>query len=315
MKITHFGKSVSLALALCAGATLYGCGNETTDLTSDAPSAAALGGFTFDCENGSSSQQQSKQVPFQQQQTCTQPDNAQQQQTLKFTEQKLSDFEVQLDCSDRVVRVKNKGEDEEEKSLPIQSDGKVQGQLQYVQQIADDGKGNQNCWIEYRVNFDGKASCEANTSATPTSTPTTSPSPTASPSTSPSPTSTPTTMALAFLDDNSGTGNSAGTAGEQKLELTTTVEFAPTSTQALEQAGIEIEGGDQPGSTPTPSPSTSPSVSPTASPTTSASPTSTPTMTTTPTPTTTATVTPVKVCMVENPCPVVGKTEFSCGQQ
>src|SRR5687768_17131597 len=87
-----------------------------------------LGEFSIEC-NGSSrggAQQQSQKVPFpQQQQTGCNP-----QQKFEFKQSEISNFDLRLNCEDRVLVVKNKGLDEKEKQLPIQSDGSVQGEIQ-----------------------------------------------------------------------------------------------------------------------------------------------------------------------------------------
>jgi hypothetical protein len=276
---------------LLAGATagalgaLSGCGEENGTSLNAPPSAANLGGFNIGCgdtstastDPSSSQGQQQKNVPFQQQQSCVQQSSPnQQQQQIKFVGQKVADFDVKMDCVNRVVRVASKGKDKQSQTIPIQSDGTVKGALRFKQEVADDGKGTGQCWLEYVVNFDGKATCDV-----PAPTPSSGPSP--SPSSSPNPAPTPTA---------------------KKLDLTTQIDFAATTLSELERAGVA-----GPGPSPTPAPTAE------ASPTPSPSPSPSPSMTPSPTPTPTFTVSPaVKVCKVENPCPIEGKTDVSCGQ-
>ncbi|MBC7690842.1 MAG: hypothetical protein H7222_03680 [Methylotenera sp.] len=283
-------KSFMLA-GVIAAATLAGCGNnDSQDLTTNgggttSPSATSLGGFALNCEdqNGSNQQGQQKQVPYQQQQSCTQQQSStspvQQKQKLTFKDSKVSDFDVTLACDRRVVVVKNKGFDQKEQTIPISSDGSVKGTLSFQQQIQNDGKGHNQCYIGYVVNFDGKTNC------------------------SPQPTPTATLTA---------TPPSSSNPGQKSLQFTTVVDFRETNSAELRAAGISL--GQQPGTvpSPTPTPSVSPSVTPSASP--SVTPSATPTPSVTPTATPTVTVTPVEICVVTDPCPIEGKGDLSCGQ-
>lgn len=107
--------------------------------------------------------------------------------------------------------------------------------------------------------------------------------------------------------------------GEQKLELTTQLDFESTSVQELELAGIPMDPEA------TPSQSSSPSPSPSSDndggemggeegesgPSPRPSPRPSPTARPAPTPTVEAS----QICKVENPCPFEGKTELSCPEE
>ncbi|MGZ3708631.1 MAG: hypothetical protein ACXWPM_07495, partial [Bdellovibrionota bacterium] len=116
------------------------------------------GNIDFSCDK-QPGQKQSTQVQFQQSQQQSGPTSCKPQ--FQFQNSKMSDFDMNLDCTHRQVVVQNKGIDTKGKAtLPIQSDGKVKGQMQFQQQAQDDGKGNQVCWIEFVVDFDGQALCD-----------------------------------------------------------------------------------------------------------------------------------------------------------
>ena len=266
-------------LGLTATVGLNGCGNNTDQgAASAAPSTlAGLGNFNLNCDptpgsntgSGTSTQGSKQQVQFQQQQ------QTQCGQKFQFQQQTAADFDVTLDCNQNRVLVKNKGADSKQQVLPIQEGGKIQGQMQFQQQLQNDGKGNQVCWLENVVTFDGKAVCE----------------PTPAPSTTP----------------------------KKSLSLTTKVEQKATTSEQLSQAGIS-------GASPSPSPSVSPS--PSASPSASGSPSPSPSVSPSPSPSASPSpspsaspsahpspsTTPVVVCIVQDPCPVVGKTDLSCPQ-
>jgi hypothetical protein len=106
----------------------------------------------FSCGDYPSQQQQISYQP--QQQTC--------KKGLYFEDHKFSNLDVKLDCDGGVVHVQNKGSaDHKSKSFPIGADGKFQGKLQFQQQILGDDSGyGQNCWVEYVVQFGGKANCD-----------------------------------------------------------------------------------------------------------------------------------------------------------
>jgi hypothetical protein len=261
-----------------------GCGDD--DDNGVPTSSANLGNFSFSCDGESAGQ---KQVQFQQQQQqgCS--------QQVQFTETRIEEFEVDLDCDNRRVAVRAAGPDalenlpvdaplpagqQSQAFLPIQSDGKVKGSLKYPQQIQSDGRGNTRCWVEYRVDIDGKAECEKPRDST---------------------------------NPNSET--------DDVLNLTTQVSLAAADPEVLQQAGI-LEPNGGPGATPSPSmtPTQLPGMTPT--PTSTPTPTPTPTMTASPSPSPTVTVSPtptasptgqaVVVCVVENPCSYKATTEASC---
>lgn len=315
-------KKIFLALSVSAlsGVAFIHCGdgngssnnNPDPNPATNAPGAATdLGNFNLSCGGESSGQSgQQKQVPFQQQQQ-----SGCKPQKFQFQQQQAVNYDIDLDCDQKRVIVRNKGADQKQQSLPIQSDGTVKGSLQYQQQVTNDNRGNQVCWVEYRVNFDGKAQCGGGTNPTPTATATPDPTFTILPIPGSTATATPTATAT------------APATGSDKLSLTTVVDFQPSSAEALRQIGVQgpvvlpsatpsatVSPAPTPTATSSPgtSPSSSPSPSPSPSPT--ASPTATPTGTATPTATPSPTGTPVVVCVVDDPCPIVGKTELSCDQ-
>jgi hypothetical protein len=151
---------LACALSLGMAGALAGCGDDD-DLT-PGPSAGSdvpLGNFTLDCEGtqGQGQGQKQQQVQFKQQQ---QQQQSCKNQPIQFQQQKVADFDFQVDCGSRQVVVKNKSaQDQKTEFLPIQQDGKVKGQMQFQQQVQNDGKGNLRCWVEYVVKFDGTASC------------------------------------------------------------------------------------------------------------------------------------------------------------
>jgi hypothetical protein len=203
-------------------------------------------------------------------------------QQFTFVNSKVADFDVQLDCDNNRVIVRTKGPDVQQQTLPIFSDGSINGTLRFKNQVADDGKGTGQCWLEYLVSFSGKATCE-----------TTTPDPTASP--------TP-----------------GQTPSQKGLSLTTEVSFDQTTLDALQQAGIGVEGpapSPSPSDSVTPSPSPSESASPAPSQSPSPSPSPSPTIVPSPTPSPSISVQPIKVCKVEDPCPIENKTDLSCKQQ
>jgi hypothetical protein len=257
---------------------LAGCGDDTSSNPAP-PSAEALGGFSLDCGTSAAGAQQAKQVPFQQQQSCV----SQNPQAQKFTfkNSKVANFNVQLDCANNRVVVQGTGGDTDSQTLPILSDGSVDGQLTFQQQVASDGLGGTNCWVQYVVNVTGQTSCN----------------PTPAPSATPGATS----------------------AQQSSLQLTTTVSFEPTTADQLRAAGIDTSTGSQPGEaapspSPSPSASASPSPSPSPSPSVTPSPSPTPSSTVTPGPTPSASVTPSLVCQVQDPCPIESKADLSCSQ-
>lgn len=248
-----------------AGLAFGACGNDST--TSNTPpssgtaAATDLGNFNMSC-NGQSTQGQQKQVPFQQQQQ-----SGCKKQSFQFQQQKVGDYDVDLDCGAKQVVVKSKGFDQQQQAIPIQSDGTVKGKVQYQQQLQNDGKGNQVCWVQYAVDFDGKAQC-GGSQISPQPTPSASPA----------------------------------------LKLTTTVSFQQADPNQLQQAGVEGPIVNPNGS-PSPEPSASPSPSPSVSPSPSPSPSASPSPSMTPTPS----GTPVVICVVDDPCPLQGSTDLSCG--
>ncbi len=276
-------KILSAAVILTSVSVITSCGDSDDDNNPGPTTTSNLGDFNFSCDdNGGETntvQQTPKQVTFTPKQECVQQTGPNQTtQVLQFQDSKVSDFDVQLDCSSRVVRVRHIGTDEEEQTLPIRTDGTVRGTLNFNRQLQNDGKGNNLCWIGYVVTFDGRAQCETETT-----------------------------------DTTNG-------AAQKSLSLTTTVEFEKTTAEQLEIEGLLNQAGEA-GSDPTPSataasPSPSPSASPSASPTASpsASPTASPSPSASPsaTPAPSPSVTPVQICIVDNPCSIVGQTDLSC---
>jgi hypothetical protein len=307
-----------VGMGALSGATLVHCGSDNgggaTALapTSNPGSASTdLGNFNLSC-NGQASGQQ-KQVPFQQQQQA-----GCKKQNFQYQQQKAVDYDVNLDCDNKQVIVKNKGQDQQQQSIPIQSDGSVKGKVTYQQQLQSDGKGNQTCYVQYVVNVDGKAQCAGTVGTPPTSTPTpsltVSPLPSASPSASPSP-----SPSVNPTPSTAPSSSPSGGSGKGKLSLTTLVNIEQASPAALKQAGISgpiifPTGSNSPSPSPSPSASASPSpsASPSASP--SVSPRPSPSVTPSPSISPTPTGTPVVVCVVDDPCPIVGSTDLSCGE-
>jgi hypothetical protein len=272
--------------------------------SSTAVASVNIGNFDVSCGQQSSIGQQSQKVPFQQheQEGCNSKHN------IKFSHSQVSDFDVNLECDlDRVV-VKNKGVDSKESTFPIQSDGSVNGQMQYLQQIDDDGRGHPYCWVEYVVSFNGKAHCNHSFDMN------TAPPSYSRADTSISPSPTPSTAA-------------------NYLELNTLVSLQNTTPEALVMAGIADSSTATPNlpssfetlpSAFSPTPSVTPSITPkpTHSPTPFFTPTpiSPPSINPTPhptgshTPLPTPTLVPVTICVVDNPCPESCSTNISCPQ-
>ncbi len=256
---------------------LVGCGDD--DETVSLPSSTGLGNFSFSCDGQSGSQ---KQVQFQQQQQqgCG--------QQVVFKETKVDDFQVDLDCDAGQVRVTVANEsipdsEPEQAFLPIQSDGSVKGTLNYPQQIQSDGKGNTVCWVEYRVDFDGKAECEKPRD------------PQDPDSATDDVLSLTTQVALEAADPDEL--EQAGISGGPGPSPSPSVTASPTPSPSVTAS-------------PTPSPSVT--ASPTPSPSVTASPTPSPSVTASPTPTASPTGSAVVVCVVENPCPIKATTDASC---
>jgi hypothetical protein len=259
---------VSYALVGAMAGLAIGCGDDNDDQVNDPNASTGLGNFTLECGGESGSQQQQKQVPFQlqQQQSCG-------KQQFQFKKATVDDFSVKLDCSSNTVTVtaKGNGQQQQQQSLSIQRDGTVKGKFTYPQQMQSDGKGHTVCWIQYDVNFDGKAQCDAQQSA-------------------------------ASEDD--------------KLSLKTQVDLKAVSNEELQQAGINGGPTPSPSASASPSPSVSPSMSPSPSPSPSpsASASPSPSLSPSPSPSTSPSpsASPVVICIVEDPCPVVGSTDLSC---
>lgn len=155
------------ALAVSAAASLLflncgdGGGNQQSGTgpvppPSDAyqPTAAPYGGFKVGCGPKQNQQQQSQQIQYQQQSAA--PDCSPQ---LQFFSSKISDFDLRMDCDAGVVNVANLGSDQKKGAFPIQDDGTVRGQLEFQQQIQNDGQGNVSCWVKTVIDFDGRANC------------------------------------------------------------------------------------------------------------------------------------------------------------
>jgi hypothetical protein len=271
-------------LAALAGA-LSSCNDDDNAAAAPPPlNAEALGGVNFNCGDGSQQQQQStQQVPFQKDPACTPAQNTPAQK-FEFQQSKLADFDIRLDCEDRQVVIQTRGRDSRTQTLPIAFDDTVNGQIEMVNQVADDGKGTGACWVGYLITFSGKANCSGSIVTTAAD---------ESPMASPSPSA------------------SAMAPGQSSLQLTASVDFQPTTADELSSLGIDVSG-QQPGATPSPSPSITGSPAP--SPTTSMSPSPSPSPTTSmsPSPSPTVSVTPVKFCTVDNACPLIGDSTLSC---
>jgi hypothetical protein len=144
---------------LTFGYLMIGCGMNGA---SRAPSFASdtqvgsppLGGFNLNCKGGMQQQQSS----YQQQDNCGKS-YGQATQSFEFVESKVSDFDLKLDCDNRYVSAQTKGQTSQQAYFPIEQDGSVKGKMNYQQQMQSDGKGNQQCYVELEVDFDGKANC------------------------------------------------------------------------------------------------------------------------------------------------------------
>ena len=149
---------------------IHGCGSSSSstpssqstppapDMPPASPNAStnATGDFNFSCGSGSNQQQQ--QSGFSPQQSCV--ENPGPKQQLHFPQMGVSDFDVRLDCDNRIVFIKNNGVDSgAQQSLPIQDDGTVSGSLKFNHQLDDDGRGHQSCFVLVIVSFEGKAVC------------------------------------------------------------------------------------------------------------------------------------------------------------
>lgn len=144
-----------------------GCGAEAGRETNSAgmrnnsgggtPSTSALGGFNLKCKGkqnpGYNMGQQSKQSSFQQRPSCSPG-----KQVFEFAQQKVSDFDFEMDCASNTLVAQSKWGGKQA-SIPIQQDGKVKGGMQYTRPVQSDGKGHQQCFVVYDVGFDGYASC------------------------------------------------------------------------------------------------------------------------------------------------------------
>ena len=167
------------ALSALAAVTMVSCGdNGKNDLAGSAPNPGTapappsglsdnFGAINFKCDNqqGGQQQQQQKQVPYQQQSSCV---PSQQQQKVQYqTQSKVTDFDIDLDCKNRVVIVSNKGSHTKSQTLPIASNGDVNGKLQFLELLKDDGKNSGMCWAGYEVSISGKAFCDVDTNPIP----------------------------------------------------------------------------------------------------------------------------------------------------
>jgi|GEM_PF-2182800 len=164
---------IAASLWVVASSSIFvvGCGNDLKrPADADRANSQNMGGhFDFGCgfaDNPSGQQKQSQKSSYQpsQQQSCQKPA----QQKIQYQEQsKITDFDVTLDCDQKQVVVKNQGKDQQREHFTIGRDGQVKGKMQFQGQMQSDGKGNQQCWVEYQVVFDGKATCPKpeNTSA------------------------------------------------------------------------------------------------------------------------------------------------------
>ncbi len=246
-KSNVFSRYQVLALTLTSVAlplTLAGCNNDNNGNASTGPGPTlpanqeiALGSVNLNCgaSNGTSNgQQQQNQSPVQfkpipqQPGTCT--------QKVKFQTTQSYDFNLDLDCTSHMLTVTSKdGTSAKPVKIPVQGDGTISGNGQFVQQVLGDGSspgtGGQVCWVTFDTKFDGKASC-------------------------PAPTATSTTDQ------------------QKSVQVATQVDFKKPDPSQLQQAGVAelgpiIDPGPGPVQNPSPSPSVTPSPSPSPSPSTS----------------------------------------------
>ena len=144
LRLTFTAITIAFSMAACGG------DDSVTTPSTTPPALTGLGNISFGC-GGSGGGTQQKPVQFQQQQSCG--------QSFQFQQQKVSDFDVTMDCDNKTVLVKSKGKDQQQQQFAIMPDGSVKGKMQFQQQMGDDGKSHQECWVEFVVDFDGHANC------------------------------------------------------------------------------------------------------------------------------------------------------------
>jgi hypothetical protein len=289
------------------GLTLAGCGMmDPKDLLDGEHTSPSMlhddtGSYNMSC-GGRGGSSYAKQAPFKQ---SAQNSSCKPSQKFEFPQKKVADYDVDLDCSGRRVVVHNRGADQKQQELPIQSNGKVQGKLQYQQAVQNDGKGNQQCWVKYDVDFNGKAECGGSAQ-------------------------TPSYPGVRARQND-------------RLMLETRVSFKKADLSELRSSGFadshgpgqnpdqdpDQNPGQQPGQNPGQNPDQNPDQNPGQNPGQHPSPTPTHThpggqhppidqnpptgQHPHPYPNPMPTQKPIVVCDVEDSCPMVGSTDMSCG--
>ena len=158
-------KLLKLGLVLVVSTLLHACGQARQDdgLTAAGENAkqqppGPTGGFNLSC--GKQLPQQYKQAEYQQQQHCVAQGGGKKGQSFAFKDSRVSDFELSLDCAKRVVVAQSKTVAGQLTSIPIAADGSVKGNLNYPQQVLNDGYGTDPCYVQLAVAFDGTARCD-----------------------------------------------------------------------------------------------------------------------------------------------------------
>ncbi len=156
---------LELGLILTSMVLLHACGSPRQDDAPDAakenttqqPATGPTGGFNLSC--GKQLPQQYQQAGYQQQQGCVAQSGGKKGQAFAFKDSRVSDFDLSLDCANRVVVAQSKTALDQQTAIPIGADGSIKGSLSYPQQVLGDGYGSEPCYVQLAVAFDGTAKC------------------------------------------------------------------------------------------------------------------------------------------------------------
>ncbi|MBI3556566.1 MAG: hypothetical protein HY074_09910 [Deltaproteobacteria bacterium] len=145
--------------------TLAGCGqgNQNDNLNvpgenSTQQPPAPTGDFNLTCDK--QAQRQYKQAGYQQKESCVARNAGKKLQSFQFKDSKISDFDLSLDCANRIVVAQSKTALDQQTAISIAADGSVKGNLIYDQEVSNDGYGADPCTVQLAVAFDGRAKCE-----------------------------------------------------------------------------------------------------------------------------------------------------------
>ncbi len=308
MKLIKPSILVPLSFALSLPWFVIGCGDDTqTAAATASPPAASL---NLSCSLAGSPSQPGS-MPFEQQTSCVPPDGSSADpvptQKVTFASNSVGNYEVRYDCDRRLVYVRTQGLDPQEATFAMDSDDTFQGDLNYLDKLADDGKGNTQCWAGVNLHLQGQGNCgnaQPGTVGTGTGTGTQTSTP------------APGTVAVqgtvdfrqitqddldraglpsgsqpGILATGTATGTSTGTGTEVSPSPTPTA--SPNTARVCRlQNACPADGktslscpapAPTPTATPTETPTPSPSESPTPSPTRTASPTPSPSPSSSPT--------------------------------